>query len=252
LPRLFEVIIVRNVVVAKFSTRALAADRGSTLELRPVTEFAAAVHRLESEGGRVVVVGGGTAAHVFLDSARVFAASELVTHSIGAHIVMANTLVLWSALRQAGCDVAPVIASDVHEIELGIQRNAVVVVGPLPTALSTDSVAALAAEHCHARLLIFLKKGRIYDGDPSRAVPEVSAERLCAIAAEGPQLAGKTPPIDVYAARIIARSRIATVFMLYSDAKLLDAVAGGRAIAAATHVAFDDAHAATSPYGTSV
>ena len=228
-----------DIVVVKFSSRALAIERGATLELRPIIDFASSVRRLTESGSTVIVVAGGTGAHIYLDSARAFAASEIVTHAIGAHIVMANTQVLWSALRQAGCEVAPIIAATGQEIELGVRQSAVVVVGPLPTALSTDSVAALAAEHCHASTLLFLKKGRIYDIDPSRAVAEISAERLCAIAAEGPQLAGRTPPLDVYAARIIERSRIPAAFMLYTDARLLDAVIRGEAVSSLTRVTFD-------------
>lgn len=209
-------------IVIKTGTNATSAAKGASLSLKPLRSIAAAVARLTADGSRrVVVVAGGTAAHMYINTARLFAASEATLALIGEHIVEANTLIIQSAIAHYGCDVAPRVAHTVAEVDEALARHAICVAGVIPGAISTDSIAALIAEHIGADLLIFVKKGLIFRETPDRVVAEITATDLLQMLRDKNQRAGDKAPIDMLAAVVLRRCGVRAAVISQADAARL-------------------------------
>jgi hypothetical protein len=112
---------------------------------------------------------GGAGAHFYINLARGYGATESESDDIGIIATHLASLVLLSALRRRVHDLYPGLAMSLAEIEQASRFYGAVVVGPLQkAATSSDSVAALTAEHVNAEA-VFVKLRAILPGLLERA-----------------------------------------------------------------------------------
>lgn len=201
--------------VIKIGGGPLIDDR-RVLSQRRIDEAVAMVEAVKSHVDHLYIVVGGAGAHFYIELARGYGASEAESDDIGIMATQLASLVLLSALRRRIFDLYPGIAMSLVEIEQAGRSYGAVIVGPLQkAATSSDSVAALTAEHVNAEALVIVKAWHLGDRVPvegSKGGTLVCARLEDVIDKVRPhtELAGKRPILDMACLRILQRVRYRT------------------------------------------
>ena len=207
-------------VVVSIGGSVLAPD----LDPERVRAYADVVESLLAAGHRVgVVVGGGTVARDYIETARELGANEGELDQLGIDTTRLNARLFLAALDE---DLAaPSIPTDYEEAAEALHRDSVVVMGGVVPAQTTDAVSAALAEYVDADRLVFATSvPGVFDADPNEnpdaeRYDEIAASDLVDLIARGESLgsAGSNAPIDLLAAKVIKRSGIDAIVLDGTD-----------------------------------
>jgi uridylate kinase len=225
-------------IVVSIGGSVLAPDRSA----ERVQAHADVVDGLVDEGHEVaVVVGGGTVARRYIETARELGATEYDLDAVGIDVTRLNARLLLAALA-APTDPAPV---ESHEAaRTAVRRGETPVMGGTVPGHTTDAVSALLAETLSADRLIYATSvDGVYSADPDE---DDAAERhdhltpgeLVDVIASIETAAGSKSPVDLLAAKVIERSGLRAVVLDGTEpSRVADAVAGA---GDGTHVVPDE------------
>jgi len=185
------------------------------------------VLRKNRSQGIIVVTGGGKPARTYAEAIRQLGGNEFKADEAAILSTRQNAHLLIAALgRRDGHVVVP---QDFDEAARAALSGRIVVMGGTIPGLTTDADAALIAEKLHAgRILNLSNVDGVYDSDPrknkqAKKFKQMPFLQLLKLAIRGDERSAGTHFIfDVFASKIIARSRIETHFV---HGKKLDDVA---------------------------
>lgn len=189
-----------------------------------ITPYVELLGRVAADRPLFVVVGGGGAARHFIAQARDLGADEGLLDEIGIAVTRLNAALLIAAL---GGRVCPYVPKDLEGALNAQGRFNPVVLGGTHPGHTTDGVAAMLAERARARLVVATNVDGVFTGDPNadeeaELIEELDHDRLWEIARGQAAHAGASGPIDPLAARVVARSRLATAVVNGSDLDTLE------------------------------
>lgn len=216
--------------VVKIGGRPLVDDR-RVLSQRHIDELVTMIETVKSFCDHLYIVVGGAGAHFYIELARGYGATEAESDDIGTMATHLASLVVLAALRKRVYDLYPGIAMSLVEIDQASRSYGVVMVGPLQkAATSSDSVAALAAEHVNAEVLVIVKAWRLGDRFPVQCSREgpLTCARLEDVMDEvrsQRELAGQRSILDMACLRILQRVRYRTFVVSFDDLGTLSRLA---------------------------
>ncbi|MEM4968874.1 MAG: UMP kinase [Nitrososphaerota archaeon] len=169
------------------------------------------------DGGKwVIVVGGGSLARTYVEAARKLGLSEGLCDDIGIKITRINASIISHALG----DLAyPLVPTSIDELKAFSREGRIIVMGGLQPGQSTIAVSAIAAETVNAKkLIIATDVDGIYTEDPkknpdAKLLKEVTVTELMKRLIEYSHEAGEYKLVDMVALKIIARSKIPTIYL---------------------------------------
>lgn len=127
----------------------------------------------------MVVVGGGLTARHYIEAANALGSSKGVMDHLGMNLTTRysfsgilvsrlNARVFIEALRDEE-NVLAEPAENLQQVRSGIQHKKVVVLGGLQPGQSTTAVAALCAEYCSAKMVVYgTDVDGVYTADPNK------------------------------------------------------------------------------------
>ncbi len=184
------------------------------------------------ESELVVVVGGGALARDFIKIAKDLGLEEKAQDELAISVSRLFAQLFLKKLGDAGCKTVPSTIEDASEC---LAKGKVVVMGGLKPGITTDTVAALIAEHVNADLLVkATDQNGVYDKDPRKhpdaiKLDHLSFDDLSHIFDESRHKAGIHQIIDPEAAKILQRCRIKVIVVNgFAPENVLDAVKGKR------------------------
>lgn len=196
-----------------------------------IAKYAEIVRALKEQGNDVVVVvGGGALAREFIAIAKKLGLNEQAQDEIAISVSRLFAQLFLKTLGDVGCRQVAVTLDAVAEC---LREGKVVVMGGLKPGITTDTVAALAAEHVKADLLV---KGTdqegVYNKDPRKHADAVKLDRLsfddlAGVFAEHKHKAGIHQVIDPEAIKVLKRGRLRLVVVNgFRPENILSAVKG--------------------------
>jgi len=169
------------------------------------------------DGGRwVIVVGGGKPARSYVESARKLGLNEGLCDEVGIKITRINAMLLIGLFGELAYPIVPETLEQVREYTTS---RKIVVMGGLQPGQSTVAVSALVAETINAeKLIIATDVDGIYAEDPKKnpdaeLLKEISVNELAKKIVEYSHEAGEYKLVDLLGLKIIARSRIPTIYL---------------------------------------
>jgi uridylate kinase len=168
--------------------------------------------------GIIAVTGGGKPARVYAKAIRELGGNEFMADEAAILSTRQNAQLLITAIgRKDGHVVVP---KDFDEAARWSMSGRIVVMGGTIPGLTTDADAALIAEKLHAERVVNLSNtDGIYDSDPrknkkARKFSEMTYAQLLSLSMRSDErIAGTNFIFDVFASKIIARSKIETHFI---------------------------------------
>lgn len=169
------------------------------------------------DGGRwVIVVGGGKPARSYVESAHKLGLNEGLCDEVGIKITRINAMLLIGLFQELAYPVVPETLEQVREYTMS---RKIVIMGGLQPGQSTVAVSALVAETINAeKLIIATDVDGIYTEDPKKnpdaeLLKEISVNELEKKIIEYSHEAGEYKLMDLLGLKIIARSRITTIYL---------------------------------------
>ncbi len=187
-----------------------------TLETHTLRTYVPVLKRLAESVDLFVVVGGGGEARRYIQAARSCGADEAFCDDVGILVTRLNATLLLGALGSAA--YPKVAHTPAEAMEHGCQGK-IVIMGGVTPAQTTDAVAAVLAERAGADLLVNLTSvDGIYSADPkkdkkARRFSRMTPEQLMDIVGTGGLEAGSNNVVDLVAAKVVLRSRIALLVL---------------------------------------
>lgn len=204
-------------VVLSIGGSVLAPD----LEASRVSEYAAVINDLASDGYSLgVVAGGGPIAREYIRTARSLGANEIELDHIGIAVTRLNARLLLVGLGGLGTLAPP---GTYEPARAAIRRGEIPVMGGVAPAQTTDAVSAALAEYVNADRLVYATSvPGVFSADPNtdreaERFEELSAAELVETIAALEMTAGSSAPVDVLAAKIIQRAEIETIVLDGTD-----------------------------------
>lgn len=197
-----------------------------------VAAHAAAIARLVDAGTTVgVVVGGGSVAREYIESARALGANEIELDDVGIAVTRLNARLLIAGLDDLA---APAPAETYEGAKAALRRGDVAVMGGVAPGQTTDAVSAALAEYVEADLLVYATSvPGVFDADPvedrdATRFDRMTADELIDVIVDTEMTAGASAPVDLLAAKLIQRSRMRTIVLDGTDPDaIVDAVLRG-------------------------
>lgn len=206
--------------VLKISGHILNPDN-----VKLVREYAEQLIEFRNYGlSLAVVVGGGTYARKYIDSARGLGANESICDLIGINVTRLNAMLLISALNEYAYPEPP---RSYEEFLRAWTSGKIVVCGGFQPGQSTATVAALIAEALNADVLALASRvDAVYDKDPriyrnAKRLRKITTHKLKEILARQSVEAGKYELLDALAISIVERSKIPVVVFNGNDINCL-------------------------------
>ena len=207
-------------VVVSVGGSVLAPD----LDPERVAAHAAALDAAVEAGHEVaVVVGGGTVAREYIETARALDATEVELDRLGIGVTHLNARLLRTALD------APTARPDEYEGAVeAMSAGRVPVMGGVAPGQTTDAVAAALAEDARADLLIFATSvDGVYDADPTgdgeaSRFDELTPAELVEVVAPMSRSAGASAPVDLLAAKLVERAGLRALVVDGTDPAVVE------------------------------
>ncbi|WP_330632727.1 UMP kinase [Halocatena halophila] len=205
--------------------RAIVSVGGSVLapdlDGERVEAYADSIEAIRAAGHDVgVVVGGGSIAREYIETARAIGANEMALDQLGIGVTRLNARLLIAALGETARQVPP----EAYEVAAGALFDGdVPVMGGMIPGQTTDAVAAALAETVDAELLVFATSvDGVYSEDPSQSstaekFESLATDELVNIIGDIEMHAGSNAPVDLLAAKLIQRSGTRTVVLDGTD-----------------------------------
>lgn len=223
--------------VIKIGGGSLIDDR-RVLNQHHINEVVATIEVVKSFVDHLYIVVGGAGAHFYIELARGYGATEAESDDIGIIATHLASLVLLSALRRRIYDLYSGVAMSLAEIDEASRSYGAVVVGPLQkAATSSDSVAALTAEHVNAEALAIVKAWHLGDRVPvdcsqGGTLDRARLEDVMEAIRTQKELAGRRPILDMACLRILQRVRYRTFVVAFDQLGSLSKLAEPERVAA--------------------
>ncbi len=168
--------------------------------------------------GIIAVTGGGKPARTYANAIRALGGNEFMADEAAILSTRQNAHLLIAALgRKDGHVVVP---KDFDEAARWSMSGRIVVMGGTIPGLTTDADAALIAEKLNAERIVNLSNVEgIYDSDPrknpkAKKFQQMNFQQLVSLAMRSDErTAGTHFVFDIFACKIIARSKIETHFV---------------------------------------
>ncbi len=165
----------------------------------------------------ILVVGGGYASRLYINSSRKIIKNNSVLDEIGIAITRINALILKDLI--SSLDVYPNVVSTLDELRAALNTNRIVVMGGLLPGISTDSVSIIACEISGSNVLINAsKESYIYNKNPlekeAKKFIKLSHDELIFIASQfDTREAGSNFIFDLTASKLAKRGSIELRFV---------------------------------------
>ena len=218
------------------SMKVIVSIGGSVLapDLHPdrVREHAAVIEDLDADGVTLgAVVGGGSVAREYIETARDLGANEIELDDVGIDVTRLNARLLIAALGERA---APSPAKTYEEAGRAMRRDEIAVMGGVTAGQTTDAVSAALAEYTNADLLVYATSvPGVFSADPNEdedavKYDELSAGELVDVIADIEMNAGSSAPVDLLAAKLIERSGVRTIVLDGTEpTRIADAIVHG-------------------------
>lgn len=214
-------------IVVSIGGSVLAPD----LEADRVEAHADTIDELRADGHEIAtVVGGGSVARRYIESARELGATEYDLDALGIDVTRLNARLLITSLDHSA---TPEPARSHEAARASLRRGEIAVMGGTTPGHTTDAVAALLAEMVSADLLVYATSvPGVFSADPNESdeaerYDRLTASELVDVIASIETAAGSNAPVDLLAAKIIERSGLRTVVLDGTDpSRIAAAVAG--------------------------
>lgn len=201
------------------------------LEPDRVEAHADTIDDLRAEGHEVAaVVGGGSVARQYIETARELGATEYDLDALGIDVTRLNARLLITGLEHSA---TPEPATSHEAARASLRRGEVAVMGGTTPGHTTDAVAALLAEMVSADLLVYATSvPGVFSADPNESdeaerFDRMTASELVDVISSIETAAGSNAPVDLLAAKIIERSGLRAVVLDGTDpSRIAAAVAG--------------------------
>ncbi len=196
-----------------------------------INSYASLLTSLRQRGHEIVaVVGGGTLAREFIRAAKEMGLDENAQDKIAISVSRLFAQLLVLRLNEINC--ARVVTA-LDEVVECLSRTRIIVMGGLKPGLTTDAVAAMAAERIEADLIV---KGTdqdgVFDKDPRKHTKAIKLDHiflddLSKVFGESKHKAGIHQIIDPIAIEVLKRCRVKMVVVNgFQTANILAAVEG--------------------------
>lgn len=159
----------------------------------------------------VVVVGGGALAREFIKIAKELGLDEKDQDELAISVSRLFAQIFIKTLGEVSCEKVPLTVEEAaHCLEIG----KIAVLGGLKPGMTTDTVAALIAEHINAEMLVkATDQEGVYDKDPRKHSDAVKLDRLkfeelAQVLAEKKHRAGIHQILDPEAVKLLQAKRI--------------------------------------------
>ena len=213
-------------IVVKAGGNAIWPRGAEAVDEQFMAALVAFVRQLISDGDRVVLVPGGVGGQYFIPWAREVGCSEAEMNHIGCTLINTAALIVrryFSAHHGSAFRTCPVVAQSLADVELHSESFDLVVSGASsPGAITSDSLAALIAEHLRARLVI-IKSGYPYEAERMETTEGnhrvISNRRLSDYITRGgtPFRAGHHASLDYVSLRVVERANLETALLSAGD-----------------------------------
>ncbi|MCS7124015.1 MAG: UMP kinase [Candidatus Bathyarchaeota archaeon] len=196
-----------------------------------IGKYAEILKRLKAEGHTLaVVVGGGALAREFIKIAKELGLPEKDQDDLAITVSRLYAKLFAKTLGELACEKIP---TSVEEAAQCLEMDKIPVLGGLKPGMTTDTVAAMVAEHVKADILIkATDQEGIYTKDPRKysdavKLDKLSFEDLPKVLAENRHRAGIHQILDPQAVKILKAKRIKVwVLSGFKPENLLLAVEG--------------------------
>ncbi|MEW6329405.1 MAG: UMP kinase [Candidatus Micrarchaeota archaeon] len=182
-----------------------------------IKEIAGLLLKMGKRYKLAVVTGGGNAARVYARAVRRAGGNEFLADESAIIATRQNALLLIAAL---GKDAYQTVIKNFDQAAVASTTNKIIVMGGTIPGFTTDSDAVLLAEKMGARRVVNLSMiDGIYDSNPKRnrnakKYAHLTFEKLVELASRyDKRKAGEHFVFDLFACKIIARSKIETHFV---------------------------------------
>ncbi len=191
------------------------------LDSARVESYARTLEGLDDAGHAVgAVVGGGSAAREYIETARELGANEVELDQLGIAVTRLNARLLISALDERS---VPVPSTDYETAYEAFRRGDVPVMGGTEAGHTTDAVATALAEYVDADLLVYATSvPGVFDADPNHdddatKFDSMTATELVSLVGKLERSAGSSAPVDLLAAKLLQRSGIEALVLDGTD-----------------------------------
>ncbi len=196
-----------------------------------LNEYAEVLRELKREGHElVVVVGGGSIARELIGIAKNMGLEEEEQDEVAILATRLFAKLLNLKLKELTTGRTP---TTIEEAQKMFENNHIVVMGGIQPGMTTDTVAALAAEKIKADLLIkATDQDGVYDKDPkkypeAKKLEKLTFEELSDILEESRHKAGIRQIIDPKAIKILKKTRMKTIVVNgFNPRNILKAIRG--------------------------
>lgn len=187
----------------------------SPVDTKLIGEYVDLLKRLQKLGHKIVLItGGGTLAREFIQYAKSIGLKEAEQDeaAISVSRLIAQLFVL--KLGDAGIGVVPISLNDVRK---KVETGKIIVMGGLRPGMTTDTVAAMAAEKINAELLVkATDQEGVYTSDPRKhtdvkKIDRLSFDDLARLFEQDKHTAGIHQIIDPEAIKILRTYRTKTI-----------------------------------------
>lgn len=172
---------------------------------------------------KVILVPGGVGGQVFINWGRESGCSEASLNEVGCHLINISAMILTSFAKTRlahASKVCPSVAGSPREIDQHLQIFDFVVAGcSVEGAVTSDSLAALIAEHTNSRLMIVKRNTPFHPGTSFYTSEDKSIMSLDKIIEHSMSIsmagrAGHNISIDPICLMILKRSKTPTEILL--------------------------------------
>ncbi len=185
-----------------------------------IAAYASTIGSLTADCQAGVVVGGGSVAREYIETARELGADEVFLDQVGIKVTRLNARLLITALDEQATLTPP---EDYETARQAFRHGEVPVMGGVTPGQTTDAVAVALAESVGADLLVFATStDGVYDTDPetdpdAERFETLSPQELVDIVVPMDRDAGASAPVDLLAAKLIDRAKLRSIVLDGSD-----------------------------------